>query len=124
MIVFYCKNSLLGNDDYRNEMRSKYNFECMELDCSGNIKAVEILRAFEKHERAVVVGCLEGNCRYRTGSKWARKRAEYANKLAREVGLDRSVIFINASRANEAKFEKAIAEIVSTKMHNIAKVIA
>ncbi|MEM2899503.1 MAG: hydrogenase iron-sulfur subunit [Thermoplasmata archaeon] len=112
MIVFYCKNSLLGNEDFRKKMSEKYNLECKEFECSGDVELIEILRKFEKEENLVIVGCLEGNCRYRMGSNWARKRAESAKKIIGEIGLDRSLTFINASRANESKFENEILKIV------------
>jgi coenzyme F420-reducing hydrogenase delta subunit len=111
MIVLYCKNSLLGNEDFRKRMIERYNLECKEFECSGDIELIQILREFEEHKDLVIVGCLEGNCRYRMGSNYARKRSESAKRMVGEIGLDCSVSFINASRANESKFEKEILKI-------------
>jgi|GEM_PF-3153413 len=111
MFVFYCKNSLLGNEEFRKKMVEKYKFECKEVECSGSIELIEILRAFERDKHLVIVGCLEGNCRYRTGSNWARRRSQEAKKIIEELSLDCSVTFLNASRANESKFENEILKI-------------
>jgi coenzyme F420-reducing hydrogenase delta subunit len=84
----------------------------IELPCSGRIDEVTILRALRNGAWAVmVVGCLEDNCRYRTGNYQAWRRVEEARSLLKQLGVDpaRVQMFHIASnqhaRSNEAMNE-------------------
>ena len=49
---------------------------------------IHILRAFEKGADGVyVVGCMEGDCHFKTGNFRARKRVEQAAKILDKIGV-------------------------------------
>ncbi len=64
------------------------NFRIIRLPCTGKIDVIHILRAFEKGADGVyVVGCMEGDCHFKTGNFRARKRVEQAAKILDKIGV-------------------------------------
>ncbi len=60
----------------------------VRVPCTGKVDLVHILHAFEKGVDGVfVVGCLEGDCRYKTGNLRAKKRVEQAQAILEQVGV-------------------------------------
>ncbi len=87
--LFHCINAftestpspLSGGDDFE--------IKFMRLPCSGMVKDVFLLRAFEAGADAVVVlVCPEGQCRYVEGNIRAKKRVQWVKNLLDEIGLD------------------------------------
>lgn len=90
----------------------------IRVPCSGRVDGMHILGALEDGADAVfVLGCLEKNCYYDTGSIEGRKRVEYVRSMLSEAGLEpERVEMFNASSSMAWKFP----EIVS-KMTEVAK---
>ncbi|MBF0211177.1 MAG: hydrogenase iron-sulfur subunit [Desulfamplus sp.] len=64
------------------------NFRIIRLPCTGKIDVIHILRAFEKGADGVyVVGCMEGDCHFKSGNFRARKRVEQAAKILDQIGV-------------------------------------
>jgi len=64
------------------------NFRIVRLPCTGKIDVIHILRAFEKGADGVyVVGCMEGDCHFKSGNFRARKRVEQAAKILDQIGV-------------------------------------
>ena len=60
----------------------------VEVPCSGRVDETIILRTLRRGARAVlVVGCLSGNCRFRTGNHEARRNVDEAKSVLRQIGL-------------------------------------
>jgi coenzyme F420-reducing hydrogenase delta subunit len=87
--LFHCINAfnegaslpLTGADDF--EMK------IVKLPCSGMVKDVFLLRAFEAGSDGVLVlVCPEGQCRYLEGNIRAKKRVEWVQNLLDEIGLN------------------------------------
>jgi coenzyme F420-reducing hydrogenase delta subunit len=87
--LFHCINAftestpspLSGGDDFE--------IKFMRLPCSGMVKDVFLLRAFEAGADAVVVlVCPEGRCKYVEGNIRAKKRVQWVKNLLDEIGLD------------------------------------
>ena len=102
--LFHCINAIneaasltLCNMDH-SEMR------IVKMPCSGMVKDVFLLRAFEAGSDAVVVlTCLEGQCRHVDGNIRAKKRVERTQRLLDEIGLDgKRLSFYNVSPEDEA----------------------
>jgi coenzyme F420-reducing hydrogenase delta subunit len=71
-------------------MRLSYppDIKIVRVPCTGKVDLVHLLHAFEKGADGVfVVGCLEGDCRYKTGNLRARKRVEQARAILDQVGV-------------------------------------
>ncbi len=74
--------------------------QVIELPCSGRVDEVMMLRALRQGAwAAMVVACLDGNCRNRTGNYQARKRVAEVRSLLSQLGLepDRVKMFSVAS---------------------------
>jgi len=70
-------------------MRLNYpaSIRIIRVPCTGKVDVIHILRAFEKGADGVcVVGCMEGDCHFKTGNFRARKRVEQAQKLLDIIG--------------------------------------
>ena len=90
----------------------------VRVPCTGRVDGMHILRALEDGADAVfVLGCLEKNCYYDTGSIEGRKRVDYVKSMLSQVGIEpERVEMFNASSSMACKFP----EIVST-MTDVAK---
>ena len=74
-----------------------------------------ILRAFREGADAVlVVGCLEGNCKYQYGNIEARKRVTLAKSLLQSAGLEPERLeMFNLASNQDWRFVEAVEEMVS-----------
>src|SRR5512137_68547 len=90
----------------------------VQVPCTGRVDGIHLLKAFEDGADAVfVIGCLEKNCYYDTGSIEGRKRVGYVKQMLTEVGIEKERLeMFNAASSNSWMFP----EIVS-KMTEIAK---
>lgn len=84
-----------------------------ELPCSGRIDEVTIIRALRNGAWAVmVVGCLEENCRYRTGNYQAWRRVEEARSLLKQLGVDPARVQMFHIASNQhARLNEAVNEM-------------
>ena len=90
----------------------------VQLPCTGRIDGLHLLKAFEDGADAVfVLGCLEKNCYYDTGSIEGRKRVNYVKQILAEAGIESERLeMFNAASTNAWAFP----EIVS-KMAEVAR---
>ena len=108
--IFHCINSfsesVLSHSDVINNVDIKY----VKLPCSGMIKDVYLLRAFEAGaDAAIVLVCPKGDCRFVEGNIRAKKRVERTRILLDEIELDgRRLSLFNIN----AKDKEAAAEII------------
>jgi coenzyme F420-reducing hydrogenase delta subunit len=89
------------------------NIALIELPCSGRVDEVSIIRALRGGAWAVmVVGCLEGNCKYSTGNYQARRRVEETCSLLQQLGVDpQRVQMFNVASNQHARLGQAIGEM-------------
>lgn len=86
--VFYCINTFSEKVSLPAGGENNYELQTVKLPCSGMVKDVFLLKAFETGADAVVVlVCPEEQCRYVQGSIRARKRVEWVQDLLDEIGL-------------------------------------
>ena len=88
------------------------------VPCSGRVDGLMLLRAFEDGADAVfVVGCLEKNCYYDTGSIEGRKRVENVKSMLADLGIEKERIeMFNAASTNPWAFPQA-----ANKMAEVAR---
>jgi coenzyme F420-reducing hydrogenase delta subunit len=88
------------------------------VPCSGRVDGLHILKAFEDGADAVfVVGCLEKNCYYDTGSIEGRKRVDHVRSMLADLGIEKERIeMFNAASTNAWAFAEA-----ANRMAEVAK---
>ena len=96
-------------------MRLSYStdIKIIRVPCTGKVDILHILRAIEKGADGVyLVGCLEGDCRYKTGNLNARKRVEQAGVILNNIGIsgDRVQMY-NLSSGEGPKFVQFAEEM-------------
>jgi len=107
--IFYHGVSLPGNGE------NNYQLQAVRLPCSGMIKDIVLLKAFEAGADAVIVlVCPEEQCRYVQGSIRARKRVEWVQNLLDEIGLDgRRLSIFNIASKDEASVAGILGQTLS-----------
>ncbi len=86
----------------------------VQVPCTGRIDGIHLLSALEEGADAVfVLGCLEKNCYYDTGSIEGRKRVGYVKQVLAEAGIEKErVEMFNAASTNAWAFPEAAAKMV------------
>ena len=96
-------------------MRLQYpdTIRIVRVPCTGKVDILHILRSFEKGADGVyVVGCMEGDCRFKTGNLRARIRVEQAKKMLDAVGIGgERVKMFNLSSGEGPKFAEYASEM-------------
>ncbi len=90
----------------------------VRVPCTGRVDGIQLLEALENGADAVfVLGCLEKNCYYDTGSIEGRKRVEYVKTMLKEVGIEpERVEMFNASSSMAWRFQDIV-----TRMTDVAR---
>lgn len=96
-------------------MRLTYptSIKIVRVPCTGKVDVIHMLRAFEKGADGVyIVGCMEGDCHFKSGNFRARKRVEQVQKLLNTVGIggDRVQMY-NLSSGEGPLFAKYATEM-------------
>ncbi len=86
----------------------------VQVPCSGRVDGLHILKALEEGADCVfVLGCLEKNCYYDTGSIEGRKRVEYVKQMLSETGVEKErVEMFNAASTNVWAFPQIVEKMV------------
>jgi F420-non-reducing hydrogenase iron-sulfur subunit len=86
----------------------------VQVPCTGRVDGIHLLKAFEDGADAVfVLGCLEKNCYYDTGSIEGRKRVGYVKQMLTEVGIEKERLeMFNAASSNAWAFPEAVSKMV------------
>ncbi|MBA2882848.1 coenzyme F420-reducing hydrogenase delta subunit [Desulfosalsimonas propionicica] len=96
-------------------MRLTYptSFRIIRVPCAGKVDVQHLLRALEKGADGVcIIGCMEGECLYKTGNLRARKRVEQAQQILKAVGIDpQRALMYNLSSNDGPLFAKYAAEM-------------
>ncbi len=96
-------------------MRLQYpsTIRIVRVPCTGKVDLIHLLRSFEKGADGVyVVGCMEGDCRFKQGNIRAKKRVMQAKEILNQVGVggDRVEMF-NLSSGEGPKFAQIAEEM-------------
>ena len=88
----------------------------IRVPCTGRVDGIHILNALEEGADAVfVLGCLEKNCYYDTGSIEGRKRVAYVKSMLEELGIEKErVEMFNISSTMAWKFPEIVAKMAET----------
>jgi len=101
-------------------MRLQYpdTIRIIRLPCTGKVDVIHLLRAFEKGaDGVIVVGCLEGDCRFEGGNLRAKKRVQQAAAILDAVGVGgERVKMFNLSSGEGPRFAEIAVEITDKIM--------
>ncbi len=113
--VFYCINTFFEEVSLPAGCENNYELQTVKLPCSGMVKDVFLLKAFESGADAVVVlVCPEEQCRFVQGSIRARKRVEWVQDLLDEIGLSgRRLSIFNLSPGGRASSTEIIRKTLA-----------
>jgi coenzyme F420-reducing hydrogenase delta subunit len=102
----------------RSGKQTDVSVRLVQVPCTGRVDGIHLLKAFEDGADAVfVLGCLEKNCYYDTGSIEGRKRVNYVKQMLADAGIEKERLeMFNAASSNVWAFP----DIVS-KMTDVAK---
>jgi len=96
-------------------MRLQYpdTIRIVRVPCTGKVDVIHILHSFEKGADGVyLVGCIEGECHYKSGNFRARKRVEQAQNILEAIGIgaERTQMY-NLSSAEGGRFAEIALEM-------------
>jgi F420-non-reducing hydrogenase iron-sulfur subunit len=108
-----CHNARGALSILEQEEGTRPGVSIIELPCSGRIDEVTVLRALRNGAWAVVVvGCLEGNCQYRSGNYQAWRRVGEARSLLQQIGVDPARVQMFHIASNQhARLAEALNEM-------------
>lgn len=110
--LFFCSNSISHEDiKYLSSRLENVELNTISVPCSGKVSIQYILKSIETgSDRAILIGCGIGDCRYLQGSIRTRKRIDAINDLLDEMGLGNECVkFI--SRDNIDRQHKIVYDI-------------
>lgn len=122
IVAFCCINCAYSAADLAGSMRLTYDsaVHVVALPCTGAIESGVILKAFEQGADGVMVmGCLEGECHYRTGNLHARERIEMLKGRLGDIGLEPERLeMYNLSAAMGRRFAE-LADEFAMRIRNL-----
>jgi F420-non-reducing hydrogenase iron-sulfur subunit len=115
VLGFVCERHGLDSVQLAARTGKEYDASVMivHVPCTGRVDGLHILRALEDGADAVfVLGCLEKNCYYDTGSIEGRTRVDYVRSMLTAVGIEgERVEMFNASSSMSWKFPEIVARM-------------
>jgi F420-non-reducing hydrogenase iron-sulfur subunit len=99
----------------RSGKESDASVRLVQVPCTGRVDGMHILKALEDGADCVfVLGCLEKNCYYDTGSIEGRKRVDYVKQMLSEVGIEKErVEMFNAASTNAWMYPEIVSKMVA-----------
>lgn len=97
-------------------MQYPANIRIIRTPCTGRLEVDFFLKAFENCADGVIVaGCEEGNCHFKEGNLFAKRRVDYTRGLLSEIGLEKERLrMVNIGAADARKFTDAVKDMVET----------
>lgn len=112
--LFHCINAFGDAAELALTEKDTCEIKTVKMPCSGMVKDVFLLRAFEAGADGVVVlVCPEGQCRYVEGNIRAKKRVAWVRNLLDEIGLDGGRLFLgNMAAGDNATADQTINDVL------------
>lgn len=118
ILVFCCKYCPSCSVDLARSAKLQYphSIKIIKVSCIGAVGTIHILKALENGADGVcLMGCLEENCEYSTGSLRARKRVQYVKKLLGKLSIEQERLeMYNLAAAEAHRFCELVREITET----------
>jgi coenzyme F420-reducing hydrogenase delta subunit len=117
--IFICVNLINeARNAILNKACKKADVKIVKIPCSGMIKKVFLLRAFEADSDIVAaLGCEQDKCRYMQGSLRAEKRVIRTKKILDEIDIESNrLVFFNISSDDNKEFSEIIEKILTERL--------
>lgn len=118
ILVFCCNYCPSCSVDLAGSLKMQYpsNIRIVKVSCIGAVGTIHILKALENGADGVcLMGCLEENCEYSTGTFRAGKRVQYVKKLLGKLSIEKERLEIyNLSAAEAHRFCEIAREVTET----------
>ncbi|MBW1615390.1 MAG: hydrogenase iron-sulfur subunit [Deltaproteobacteria bacterium] len=117
--MFICVNLINeARNAILNKACKKADVKIVKIPCSGMIKKVFLLRAFEADSDIVAAfGCEQDQCRYMQGSLRAEKRVIRTKKILDEIDIESNrLVFFNISSDDNKEFSEIIEKILTERL--------
>lgn len=118
IIAFLCNWCSYAGADLAGTSRMQYapNIRVIKVPCTGRLDPIFLLKAFETGADGILVsGCHPGDCHYRSGNYFARRRWMIFNDLLNFVGIEPGRIHFSwVSAAEGAKFVEVVNKVTDT----------
>lgn len=115
IIAFLCNWCSYAAADLAGVKRLQYpqNVRIVRVPCTGSVSPYFILYALQQGADGVIVsGCSPGDCHYRNGNLYARRRFQIIKNLASFMGLEEDRLHFAWISAPEAElFVKTMQEV-------------
>ena len=114
--IFFCQRIDPDQDVNRRALEKELGprVRFFPLPCSGRIEALHLMRALEAGaDKAYIVTCPPGSCRYKEGNLRAGKRIEFARTLIAEIGLEpERFVLVHASGPIPRSIDEIARELI------------
>lgn len=92
LLIFYChwQKDKLQEILARNIIPQVVEIKTIALACLAKMEVIQLLKSLESGVDAVAIwGCADEDCLYIPGSRIARGRVKYAQKILEHIGLEK-----------------------------------
>ena len=115
--LFHCINVFPEGASLPFTARESFDLKTVKLPCSGLIRDIVLMKAFESGSDGVIVMvCPEKQCRYVKGNLRAKKRVDWVKNLLDEIGISgRRLTIHNVIR----KDKKAAVRIIQKAIEDL-----
>lgn len=118
IVAFLCKWCSYAAADLAGTSRMNYppNVRIIKVRCSGRVRPIFILKAFQEGADGVVVaGCHPGDCHYEKGNLYTRRRVILLKKLLNIIGIGGDRLLLTwVSAAEGRKFADSMENFTKT----------
>ncbi len=97
IVVFCCEGSswIAASHAERNGLLAGLSLRLNRVPCSGNIRVLDILRAYQGGAAGVFIAmCQDGHCNHLTGNHRALRRVTHCRKILETLGLNPTTLEI------------------------------
>lgn len=117
IVGFLCNWCSYAGADLAGVNRLQYpdDIRVIRVPCSGRINPLLILKCFQEGADGVLVsGCHPGDCHYKEGNLYARRRMHLLKSLLEYFGIDERRFHISWVSASEGgKWADVVARVVA-----------
>ena len=118
IVAFCCNWCSYAGADLAGTSRISYpeNVRIIRVPCSCRVDPMFVLKAFQQGADGVIIcGCHPGDCHYKTGNMYARRRMKILFNLINFFGIEKNrlrVEWVSAAEGN--RFSQVMTDFTNT----------
>lgn len=122
LTIFFCVNLFPNEEIFSEAMGKSCRLKAIQIPCSGMVKDIYLLKAFESGSDAVLVmACPQGMCRHGEGNLRAAKRVGFVKKILKEIGFGESRLNLIQLPSGDKKQAHAAIQSISSELLVLGK---